>query len=128
MIGNSVIMQLIADGVQWYYLSYDHKAASEEFKHQNQYNSSYFGDGYNLYFLIPDEIKQNHLLWRKGKLRSMRFDPDGMIYKMYIGHYYKYAKCFLPTEVGINVKPILNSQNDSFGLIAAGLAVDEKLI
>lgn len=125
MIGNSIIMQLIADGVKWYYLSYDHKSAIEVLS--LQYPLINPRDKYH-YEWIPDEIKKQFPQWKTGKLRSMRFDPDGMINRMYIGHHFKYAKCFFPEQVGRDVKPILHPNSDQYGLIAAGLAVDETQI
>jgi len=125
-------MELISEGVLWYYLSYDHKAAVDELMqggtHVNISGASTTRRPDYSYFPVPDEIKRNHLMWRVGKLRSMRFDPDGMINRMYIGNMYKYAKCFFPYEVGKTVKPILNWHRDRWGLISAGLAIDETTL
>lgn len=121
-------MELISEGVQWYYLSYDHKAAVDELMQAG--TSVHFSGSaptkpdYS-YFPVPNEVKNNHLVWRVGKLRSMRFDPDGMINRMYIGRMYKYAKVFSPRDMGKTVKPILNWNCDRWGLISAGLAIDE---
>lgn len=134
MIGNSVIMELIADGVLWHYESYDHKAAVEELKQRNSQGKPMGYTTKNLFELenscygIPDTVKTKFFEWKIGKLRSMRFDPDGMIERMYIGRSSKYTKRFFPNEVGIRVKPILNSNDDKFGLIQAGLAIDESLL
>lgn len=124
-------MELISEGVLWRYLSYDHKAAVDELIAKG--NTIHFSGSaptrpdYS-YFPVPDEVKRNHLIWRTGKLRSMKFDPDGMINRMYIGNMYKYAKRFMPYEVGKTVKPILHPQNDKWGLIMAGLAIDETTL
>lgn len=120
MIGNSVLMELIANGTLWYYESYDHKAAIEDLKLQYPNLNICKDDG------VPIELKQKHLLWRIGKLRNMTFDPDGMAQKMYIGRSLKYTKCFYPQDVGNRVKPILNIHSDKLGLIKAGFAVDES--
>lgn len=128
MIGNSVIMELIANGVLWYYESYNHKAACDEI---NMLVITKKSIGYALSdspYVIPDNIKIKHLLWRTGKLRTMRFDPDGMIFRMYVGRSFRYAKGFFPQDVGKTIKPILNHNNDKFNLIQAGLAVDENQI
>jgi len=114
MIGNSIIMELIANCVLWHYESYDHKAAMAELVWLN--NS------------LPDELKQKHAHMKVGKLRTMRFDPDGMIARMYVGRSFKYAKRFFPQDVGVSIKPILNPNDDKFNLISAGLAVDENVI
>lgn len=124
MIGNSVIMELIANGVHWHYQSYDHKAAVAEMK--QSHTSSPFEDLDFFTNFVPDELKEKYPEWKTGKLRSMRFDPDGMIERMYIGRSSKYCKRFFPQQVGIEVKPILNKNDDKFGLIQAGLAVDES--
>jgi hypothetical protein len=115
-------MELITNGTLWYYESYDHKAAVEELKLTNQNQISYkFPSEY-----IPDEVKRNHIVWRIGKLRTMMFDPDGMIQKMYVGRSFKYTKRFFPNQVGQTIKPIINVKTDKLGLIKAGLAVDES--
>jgi hypothetical protein len=116
-------MELIANGTLWYYQSYDHKAAIEEM--QKLYPT------YHVYknSPVPDEFKRSNVIWRIGKLRTMTFDPDGMIEKMYVGRSYKFTKKFFPEEIGtVLIKPILNYNNDKYGLIKAGLAVDENLI
>jgi hypothetical protein len=126
MIGNSVIMELIADTVLWYYLSYDHKKAVEEAKRLDLQGKfiGYPDSCYN----IPDALKAKFVEWKTGKLRLLKFDSDGMIFKLYIGRSSRYAKGFFPNEVGTIVKPILNINGDKYGLIATGLAVDESQI
>jgi hypothetical protein len=132
MIGNSVIMELIANGVLWHYESYDHKAAVEEMKQRKVQGKSMGYQTNNLFefenscYGIPDLVKQKFFEWKIGKLRSMRFDPDGMIARMYVGRSNKYCKRFFPQEVGVNIKPIINLNDDKFGLIQAGLAIDES--
>jgi len=125
MIGNSVLMELIANGVLWYYQSYNHKAAVEEMKLKNEIPS-----GYNhKQMYVPDEYKRNHIIWRVGKLRTMTFDPEGMIKKMYVGRSSKYTKLFFPTEVGTpRIKPIVNISQDKYGLIKAGYAIDDNIL
>lgn len=121
MIGNSIIMELIANGTLWYYESYDHNAAIEDLKLQFPSLNIRKDEG------VPIELKQKYLLWRIGKLRTMTFDPDGMAQKMYIGRSFKYTKCFFPHEVGgSRVKPIININQDKYNLIKAGIAVDES--
>lgn len=125
MIGNSVIMELIMDGVLWWYISYDHKAALEAYN-QIYPNSKLAGDFSPVVSFIPPEILTGHVMWRVGKLRSLKFDPDGLISRMYIGHSSLYVKRFFPNEVGEFVKPILKSYNDKYDLLSKGLAVDEN--
>lgn len=126
MLGNSITMDLISSGVLWYYKSYDHKAAVEEMKKRTP--NYYINPLTSMDLYVPDEIKNQFIIWRKGKLRSLRFDPEGMINRMYIGRMYKFAKCFLLNDIGVDVKPILNYYEDKHGLISAGIAVDETQI
>jgi hypothetical protein len=125
-------MELIADCVHWYYLSYDHKKAIEEF-HLKMYgvpisdSTTYQTYQFDMSY-VPDELKQNHPLWRTGKLQTIVFDPDGIISKLYIGRNHRYAKRFFPQEVGITVKPIININCDKYDLIQAGLAINENLL
>ena len=127
MIGNSVIMEMIANGTLWYYKSYDHKAACEELNIKNPQSGTSLFEKQSHYY-IPEEVKENYIVWRVGKLRTMMFDPDGLIKKMYVGRSFKYAKRFFPEEVGKTIKPILNLQADKFNLIKAGLAVDKSTL
>lgn len=131
MIGNSVIMELIANGVLWHYESYDHKAAVEEImetKHLIKTTNHLNGFDYRTY-PITDELKEKYGHMKVGKLRTMKFDPDGMIQKMYVGRSFKYAKAFFPQEIGTErIKPILNKNDDKFDLIKAGLAIDETTL
>lgn len=124
MIGNSVIMELIANCVLWHYESYDHKAAIAEFG--NPYSPN--ADKAWLINSLPDELKEKYAHMKVGKLRTMKFDPDGMVAKMYVGRSFKYCKAFFPQDVGVSIKPILNPNDDKFNLIKAGLAVDENQI
>lgn len=116
-------MELIANGTHWYYESYDHKAAKEEIRLNNPNTpDEYLGE------YVPNEVKQNHIVWRKGKLRSLKFDPDCLIQVMYVGRNHRFAKSFLPFHVGQSIKPILHIQADKYNLIKAGIAVDEKTL
>ena len=127
-------MELIANGVLWHYESYDHKAAVEALKQRGLQGKPIGYTTKNLFEIptscygVPDTVKAKFFEWKKGKLRSMRFDPDGMISRMYVGRSNKYCKRFLPQDVGKSIKPILNPNADKFGLIQAGLAVDENQI
>ncbi len=123
MIGNSVLMELIANGTLWYYISYDHKAAIAELQLRYPHHDIHMKE------YVPDELKIKYKVLRIGKLRTLMFDPDGFIKKMYVGRSFKYNKMFFPSEVGtIRIKPIINPQADKYGLIQAGLAVDETTL
>ena len=128
MIGNSVIMELIADCVKWHYESYDHQAAMTEIKQMSNipHTTKNLFENPNSCYGVPDELKVKHAHMKIGKLRSMRFDPDGMIERMYVGRSSKYAKRFFPQQVGVNIKPIININCDKHGLIPRGLAIDES--
>ena len=74
-------MELIANAVKWHYISYDHKAAVDEImqtrhlvKTTNQANGFKFRT-----YPITDELKEKYEHMKVGKLRTMKFDPDGMI-------------------------------------------------
>lgn len=118
-------MDLIADGVLWWYISYDYKAALEAYNqiHPDSKLASNFSSVINF---LPPQILTGHVKWRVGKLRTVKFDPDGLVSRIYIGRSSMYAKRFFPNEVGEFVKPILKSYNDKYGLLSAGLAVDEN--
>jgi hypothetical protein len=115
-------MELIANGTLWYYDSYNHKAAIEEM--QKSYPNIHIHKNES----VPYEIKLNHKVMRIGKLRTMTFDPDGFVEKMYIGHSFKYAKKFLPSDIGEIIKPIIKLHADKYALIKAGIAADENVI
>ena len=112
-------MELIANAVKWHYISYDHKAAMDEIRGNMPKNHKFFHQD------VPDEMKKKYAHMKIGKLRSMRFDPDGMVERMYVGRSNKFCKRFFPQDVGDTIKPILNPNDDKFGLLQAGLAVDE---
>ena len=95
MIGNTLLMKLICDGVIWYYQSYDHKAAVKDMlASNNHYYMESFNRTHDMY--VPNDVQEKHRIWRTGKLWTVRFDPDGIVSKIYVGHYLKYAKCFFP--------------------------------
>lgn len=122
MIGNSVIMELIADCVKWYYESYDYRAAKDEMDRVHPPDPNSCG----VWDYMPPELMEKYAHMKTGKLRSLKFDPDGMISRMYVGRNHRYAKAFFPQDVGVKIKPILNKNDDKFGLIKAGLGVDES--
>lgn len=43
-------------------------------------------------YQIPEDIRDKHSYWRKGKLRKVEFNPNGSIFRIYIGA--KYAIAF----------------------------------
>lgn len=123
MISNSILMELIANGTLWYYQSYDHRAAIDEMRMNGMLPS--YVDDYN--FGVPIEFRRSNIVWRIGKLRTMTFDPDGFVRKMYVGRSFKFTKCFFPRDVGtVLIKPIINPQEDKYNLIKDGLAINEN--
>jgi len=93
MIGNSILMELISNGTLWYYQSYDHKAAIDEMRMNGMLPDYVVNDQYRT-MSVPIEFKRSNLVWRIGKLRTMTFDPDGFVKKMYVGRSFKFTKCF----------------------------------
>ena len=52
MISNSILMELIANGIPWYYESYDYHAASEEMIKINVHNYCHYKPNNFPYYLI----------------------------------------------------------------------------
>lgn len=88
------------DGGEFEYKSFDFKKASleyektEEWENMCRINDSFCHIGLKLKdkYQIPVEIREKYSYWRKGKLRSVHFNPNGSIYKVLIGA--KYAVTF----------------------------------
>ena len=124
MIPYYIIKELVLSGCKFLYESYNYKEAVEELR-----NTQTFQYNYNFDFckdeFIPDNIKQHHIVWRKGKLRKIHFNNNGEIFKLYIGN--KRAKCFYLSEFGRTYKPILFKSDDVHDLINQGFAIEDKL-
>ena len=130
MIPYELIVKFIISGIKFKYLSYDHHAAVEELNNSsNNTNIGYLGN--NMFTIsvrdwtIPDEVKQNNIVWRTGKIRKIHFNPDGKMWKFYIGA--KRAKGFYLDDFGVNVKPIIFKSDDHLDLIGRNLAVEDKM-
>jgi hypothetical protein len=131
MIPYELLKEFIFHGVRFSYESYDHKKALEEIRElekqgifQNQmfgYRTSTFDPSYG----VPDEIKQNHIVWRTGKLRLVYFDKNGKMCRFKIGQ--RWAKNFYLNDFGVRVKPMIFKSDDYLDLIGQGLAVEESL-
>lgn len=117
-------------GVEYQYESYDHKMAVEELKQIETSGGNIPYGMNNLFefpydcFGIPDDIKQNHIVWRRGKLREISFNPRGEIFKVRIGN--RRSKTFYLSDFGIRVKPIIMKDDDVWNLIGLGLAVEKQ--
>jgi hypothetical protein len=130
MMPYEYIVNLIVSGVKFKYLSYDHRAAVEELKgNPSNLNVGHLGNHMfsppEEHWIIPDEIKQNHLVWRTGKIRDVSFNPNGKMFKFRIGA--RRAKAFYLSDFGVNVKPIIFKSDDNLNLINQGLAIEDKI-
>lgn len=130
MIPYKFIAEFIISGVKFKYLSYDHHAAVEELKNNpNNTNIDYLGNQMfapsESDWIIPDEVKQNHLIWRTGKIRSVSFNPQGQMWKFLIGA--RRAKSFYLSDFGVNVKPIIFKSDDHLDLIGKDMAVENRI-
>lgn len=78
-------------GGKFQYLSYDHHKALAEYKTSNAYadeskSFEYFSEEYKPdKWYLPKELIAKHAYWRDGKLRSVEFNPDGTIKRVYVG-------------------------------------------
>jgi hypothetical protein len=115
-------------GVKYKYESYDHQKAILEFNDhlhkigklrvdENLIDSNEF---------IPDNIKQNCIVWRIGKIRKIKFNPQGKMWIFYIGN--RRAKRFFCDDFGIKVFPIIHKIDDKYNLINQNLAIDIETI
>lgn len=126
LIPEHVIRTFIYLNVKWEYESYDYWAARAEFLDEEikqgrippvQNTGQVYSNN------IPNKIKQNHIVWRTGKIRSVSFNPQGKMYKFIIGN--KINKTFYLNDFGVRVKPRIYISDDEYGLISKGLAVEE---
>lgn len=128
MIPYQELLKIVTEGCKFSYESYDHKKAREEIKTLGTnvvYQANNYFEMFDSCYGIPDYIKQNHIVWRIGKLRSVKFNPDGKMCKFYIGA--RWAKVFFLEDIGVKVKPIIFKSDDSFDLIGQGLAIEETI-
>jgi len=131
MIPYQLLKELILSGVRFSYESYDHKKALEEIEQikASGLNGLYLANNLfefpNSCFGIPDSIKQNHIVWRTGKLRLVFFNKDGQMCRFKIGQ--RWYKNFYLEDFGIRVKPMIFKSDDEHDLIGQGLAVEETI-
>jgi len=123
MIPHNILKELIIGGVKFHYESYDHKKALEEL--QQLYKSQQSTIQYMSYMGIPDAIKQNHIVWRTGRLWGVFFNKKNEMWRFKIGC--RYAKNFYTEDFGVRVKPILFKSDDKYDLIGQGLAIEDKM-
>lgn len=88
-------------GGKFEYKSFDFKAAKEEYEQTEewinaaeQYSKTWPHHELQLKdkYQIPEPIRENHSLWRQGKLRKIEFRPCGKIFRVYIGA--RYSRSF----------------------------------
>jgi hypothetical protein len=132
MISHAILKELIFNGVKFSYESYDHKKAVAEMDSIRAMGTgvpshlkSLFDEIVENCYGIPDEIKQNNVVWRTGKLRLIYFDKNGEMCRFKIGN--RYYKNFYMPDFGVKVKPKIFKADDRWNLISQGLAVEETL-
>lgn len=135
MIPYEILKELIIHGVRFSYVSYDHKKAIaeiEEIKKTgiNPYppmviDINHFLGLPNSYWMIPDEVKKNHIVWRAGRVWEVFFNKDRRICRVKVGN--RYPKSFQVEDFGVIVKPMIFKSDDKYDLIGQGLAVEENL-
>lgn len=78
------LMNIIISGCKFKYISYDHKKALEEYKNSEEYVhiSNLIPDPD--YSSMPDKLKLKYGIYKIGKLREIRFAPNGKAYKFRI--------------------------------------------
>jgi len=128
MIPYQALLKIVTEGCRFSYESYDHLKAYQEVKALGVnvvYQANNYFEVFDSCYGIPDYIKQKHLVWRTGKLRSIKFSPDGKMFKFYIGA--RRAKVFFLDDFGIKVKPMIFKSDDTYDLIGQGLAIEETI-
>jgi hypothetical protein len=128
MIPYPELIKLVANGCRFQYESYDHLKAYEEVKALGVnvvYQANNFFEAFDSCYGIPDHIKQKHIVWRIGKIRSVSFNPDGKMWKFYIGA--RRTKVFFINDIGVRAKPMIFKSDDHLDLIGQGLAVQDTI-
>jgi hypothetical protein len=127
MIPYELLKELVMNGVRFQYESYDHKKAVEEMKNTPALATTVMHSlGVpNDFWIIPDEVKQNHIIWRTGKLREVYFDKDGQMCRFKIGQ--RWYKNFYLDDFGLKVKPMIFKSDDKYDLIGKGMAIEETI-
>lgn len=90
-------------GGKFEYQSFDFKNAAEEYSQTQEWKNHSESAGIwntNIQlkdkYQIPEEIRDKHIIWRIGKLRSVDFSPKGTPYRIKMGA--KYAVTFYDYE------------------------------
>jgi hypothetical protein len=128
MIPYEAIVECVINGVRFSYESYDHKKAIEEMRNNKTLFATTINNCYHLppdMWIIPDEVKQNNIVWRIGKLREVYFNKNGRMCRFKIGQ--RWYKNFTLEDFGVKVKPMIFKGDDKYDLIIQGLAVEETL-
>jgi hypothetical protein len=129
MIPYDILKELVVSKIRFAYESYNHKKAVEELEELDKKNNVVknqfqFHLAKNC-FDIPAEIKKNHVVWRKGRIRSIEFSKNSEMWRFKIGN--RYFKTFILTDFGVTVKPVLFKSDDKYDLIGQGLAIEETM-
>ena len=131
MMSYEAIKEVVFEGCKFSYESYDHKKAIAEIEQIKAtggnvpYQMKNMFESVNSSWGVPDCIKQNHVVWRTGKLRLVYFDKNGQMCRFKIGQ--RYYKNFYLEDFGVKVKPLIFKSADRWDLIGQGLAVEETM-
>jgi len=124
------IISFINTGIQYQYISYDHKKALIDY----EFNRTGMAGIEQILtpekpdcFYMPDYLKQKYAIARVGKLRTVNYNRSGQPWCFKIGA--KYSKSYYARDFGLTVKPILNPKNTSYKkLIDQGVAISTHTI
>lgn len=106
VLGYDKLFKLIVSGVRFDYVSYDHK------KYMIEYNESDEFANYRSVYLnpkswdVPDSLKDKYRIVKKGKLRSIQFNPMGKACRFSIGS--KFSKKYTIDDFGVKVIPCID--------------------
>lgn len=129
MIPYDILKELVVSKIRFAYESYNHKKAVEELEELDKKNGVIknqfqYGLAKNC-FDIPAEIKKNHVVWRKGRIRNIEFSKNCEMWRFKVGN--RYFKTFILEDFGVSVKPVLFKSDDKYDLISQGLAIEETM-
>lgn len=99
------LLNIITSGCLFRYYSYNHKEALKEYHSDDKYSIVRIHIPHPNCFFMPDELKEKYKVEKIGKLREIRFAPNGRACHFKIGA--KYSKTFFLDDFYKNVFPIL---------------------
>jgi hypothetical protein len=106
VLGYDKLFQLIVSGVRFDYVSYDHKKAMSEYNESDEFADYRLSYRNPKSWDIPDSLKDKYRVIRKGKLRSIQFNPVGKVWRFSIGS--KFSKTYSINDFGVKVIPYID--------------------